>query len=86
MPRYLVEIFVSRSRAREAAAAGRRARTAAEALSREGTSVRYLRTTYLPDDETCFHAFEADSVAAVEEVSQRARLGRGRVVGAIEAP
>jgi hypothetical protein len=85
LPRYLVEVFVTRSRAREAGAAGRRARTAAEALSREGTSVRYLRTTYLPDDETCFHVFEADSAAAVEEVSRRARLGRVRVVTAIEA-
>jgi hypothetical protein len=47
--------------------------------------VRYLRTTYLPDDETCFHVFEADSAAAVEEVSRRARLGRVRVVTAIEA-
>jgi hypothetical protein len=85
MPTYLVEAYMPRSQAEEARAAGRRARAAAEELSREGTPVRYVRTTFLPDDETCFHLFEASSAEAVEEVSRRARLGRARVVRAVEA-
>ncbi len=85
MPSYLVEAYLPRAQAEEARAAGLRARVAAERLSREGVPVRYVRTTFLPDDETCFHLFEADSAAAVEEVSHRARLGRGRIVPAIEA-
>ena len=85
MPTYLVEAYTSRSHAQEAWAAGRRARAAAKALSREGTAVRYVRTTYLPDDETCFHFFEAPSAEIVEEVSLRARLGRARIVPAIDA-
>jgi hypothetical protein len=85
MPTYLVETYMPRSRAREARAAGRRARAAAEELSREGSPVRYLRTTFLPGDETCFHLFEASSADAVEEVSRRARLGGARIVLVVEA-
>jgi hypothetical protein len=77
VPSYLVEGDLPRARAREASATARRARAAAEARSREGVPIRYVRTTYLPDDETCFHLFE--------EAGRRAELGRARVVPAIEA-
>jgi hypothetical protein len=85
MQTYMVEAYMPRSHAQEAGAAGRRARAAAEKLSREGTPVRYVRTTFLPDDETCFHLFEAVSADAVEELTRRADLGRARVVPAVEA-
>jgi uncharacterized protein DUF4242 len=86
MATYLVEAYMPRSHAREARAAGRRARAAADDLSREGRPVRYVRTTFLPDDETCFHLFDAVSAEAVEEVSRRAQLGRARVVSAVVIP
>jgi hypothetical protein len=85
VPTYLVEAYMPRSHAQEAWAASERARAAAEELSREDRDVRYVRTTFLPDDETCFHLFEAASAEVVEEVSRRAELGRARVVPAIEA-
>jgi hypothetical protein len=44
-----------------------------------------VRTTFLPDDETCFHVFEADSADVVAEVSRRAGLGWARVVPAVES-
>jgi len=84
MPTYLLESYMPRSRAADARAAGRRASTAAEDLTREGTRVRYVRTTFLPDDETCFHFLEAASAAAVEELGRRAQLGRVRVVRALD--
>jgi hypothetical protein len=84
LPTYMIEAYIPRSHAQEASAAGRRARAAAEELSGEGTPVAYVRTTFLPDDETCFHFFEAVSAGAVEEVSRRADLGRARVVAAVE--
>lgn len=85
MPTYLVETYMPRSHAQEARAAGRRAQAAVEELSREGTPVRYVRMTFLPDDETCFHLFAAGSVDVIEEVCRRARLERARVVPAIES-
>jgi hypothetical protein len=84
VPRYLVEAYVPRSRLREARVAGRDARTAAKELAREGTQVRYVRTTFLPGDETCFHVFEAASEEAVGEVCRRAGIGSGRIVPAVE--
>jgi hypothetical protein len=80
VPSYLVEVFLPQSGADAALAAGRRARAAATELSSEGVAVSYVRTTFLPEDETCFHLFEAVSAGAVEEVSRRAQLGRARVV------
>ena len=84
MPSYLVEVYLPRSLAHEVRATGRRARAAAEQLSREGIPIHYVRTTYLPDDETCFHHFEAHTPAAVEEASRRAALGRARIAPTIE--
>jgi hypothetical protein len=84
VPTYLVEVYMPRSRPHEARATGRRARAAAEALSHEGTPIRHLRTTFLPDDETCFHLFEAASAEVVDEAVSRAALGHARVVPAVE--
>ena len=84
MPRYLVEAYMPRSRASDAGEIGRDARTAAEELAREGTPVRYVRTTFLPEDETCFHVFEAPSAEAVSEVCRRAGIVSGRIVPALE--
>jgi Protein of unknown function (DUF4242) len=85
MPSYLAEVYLPRSRAHELRATARRACAAAAELSREGVPIRYIRTTYLPDDETCFHHFEAPTPAAVEEATRRAALGRVRIVPAIVA-
>jgi hypothetical protein len=73
-----------RSHARDARAAGYEARVAAEQLSREGRQVRYLRTTFLPNDETCFHVFESADKEAVGEVCRRAGMGSARIVQALE--
>jgi hypothetical protein len=86
MQSYLVEVYVPRSGAHDARITARRARAAAARLTREGTPVTYVRTTFLPDDETCFHVFEAESSSAVDAVCARARLGRIRIVPAIEDP
>jgi hypothetical protein len=84
MRSYLVETYVPRSRPGEAEAAGRRVESAAASLSGTGIPVRYVRTTLLPDDETCFHLVEAPSADAVREVCRLADLAHGRIVGAVE--
>jgi len=58
--------------------------TAAAALTDEGVPVTYGRTIYLPVDETCFHLFEAPSLAAIEAVTARAELTVQRIARAIE--
>ncbi len=84
MARYLVETYVPRGRARELETVGRAIRAAIAEVEGEGVVVRYVRTTLLPDDETCFHVLEAASPEAVERVCRRAGLDRVRVVSAIE--
>ena len=86
MQNYILEAYLPLSRAQQARATAHRARAAAEALAHDGVSIRYVRTTYLPDDETCFHLFEAASPDIVEEAGRRAELGRVRVIPAVETP
>jgi hypothetical protein len=84
MPNYLVESYLARSRGRDLQDLAARARQAAEALAREGKDVKYLRSSFLPEDEVCLHWFEAPSYALVGEAAQRASLACDRIVEAIE--
>ncbi len=84
MPSYLVETYLPRTQAHDARTVGRRARAAARQLSCEGAPVRYVRTTLLPDDEMCFHVFEAASEQAVAATCRRAGLESARIVPVLE--
>ena len=84
MPSYLVETYIPRSRADDAHEVARRACAVAEAMSAEGTAVRYIRTAFVPADETCFHFFEAASDDAVEEACRRAGISSARIVPVVE--
>jgi hypothetical protein len=80
---FLVELYVSRA---DAAALGRgaeRVRRAADEQTRRGTPVRYLRSIYVPEDETCLLLFDAVSAEAVADVASRAALPYERLVAAI---
>jgi hypothetical protein len=83
VPSYLLECYVPNAEASAAGGAARRARLVAEQLSHEGMSVRYLRTLFLPEDELCFHLFEAGSSDVVEELARRTEPGRCRLVSAV---
>ena len=85
MPSYLVESFVPRSSLDTALEAGGRLRAACDELRRKGSSARYVRTTFVPEDETCFHLIEADSAEVAAELCRRASICRVRIVVANEA-
>lgn len=55
------------------AAAGAAKQKAAE-LDSEGTDIRYIRSTWVPDGERCYCLFEGSSREAVAEVQKRANL------------
>jgi len=61
-----------------------RLRDAAAAITTDGAAVRYVRSLFLPGDETCFHVFEADSTASVSDTTRRAGVLCARIVEAIE--
>jgi len=77
MVEFALELYVSRT---DTAAVQRNAELARTAA--EGTSVLYLRSIFMPEDETCFLFFEASSAADVGEVAARAGLDAERVVEA----
>jgi hypothetical protein len=62
----------------------RRARAAAESASAQGYEVRHVRTFLAPDDEMCFHIFDASSAEAVERMAELAHLVRGRITEVVE--
>jgi Protein of unknown function (DUF4242) len=77
---FLVEVYQPRASANVAAA---RARSAAKAASRAGTPVRYVRSIFVPEDETCFHVFESSSKEAVLEATERAAFAFPRIAEAV---
>jgi hypothetical protein len=52
-------------------------------MTQEGTPVRYLRSTFIPDEEKCFCLFEGPSVEAVRTANDRAQLPYERIVEAM---
>lgn len=83
MPSYLVETFLARGATGERRAFDRRARLAAEALTRAGMRVRFDGSIHIPEDEICFFAFAAASNREAALVAQRAGLDPLRVVEAV---
>ncbi len=83
MPSYLVETFLARGAAGDRRARERRARSAAEAMTREGTRVGFEGSIHVPEDEICFFTFAAASVREAAVAAQRAGLEPLRVVEAI---
>lgn len=81
---FLVEAYTPRGAGLDTAAFATRAHAAAREVSRTAGTVRYLRSIFVPGDETCFHLFEAPSAEAVWEASRRAALSAERVVEALQ--
>jgi hypothetical protein len=77
---YLVERYLP---SQEVAEAAERVDVATSQTASEGISVRYLGTTYVPDDETCFCEFEAPSREVVEQVNERANAPYTRILPAV---
>ena len=85
MPSYLVESYLARGGAGERTTRERRARSAAEELTREGTRVRFDRSIHVPEDEICFFVFDPPSGREAALAAQRAQLEPLRVVEAISS-
>lgn len=77
MPTYIVEAYSS-----DAGVADQRLR--AERAAQLGTSIRYIRTTVVPGDQTVLHLFEATSPDALREAVTNAALECDRIVEVVE--
>jgi hypothetical protein len=83
MPTFLAEAFIAAVDPDSAGAGERAARSAAEALTRDGTPIRFGGSIYVPEDEICLLSFDAVSATDVERVAETAGLRLLRVVEAI---
>ena len=86
VPNYLVETYLARGGTGERETRERRARSAAEELTREKTPVRFEQSIHIPEDEICFFVFDAPSSRDAALAAQRARLEPIRVVEAATSP
>jgi ubiquinone/menaquinone biosynthesis C-methylase UbiE len=80
MPEFLVELYVPQADGAAVERKARSARLAALELTREGRSVQYVRSIFVPEDETCFLLVEADTAEAVQEAATRAAVPFERVL------
>ena len=83
MPSYLVETYLAQGRAGERDEWEGLARSAAQELTTQGTSVRLDSSIHVPEDEICFFVFEAPSSQAAADAVEHAGLDVLRVVEVI---
>jgi len=86
MTEFLGELYVPRAHGVAVEDDEARVRAAAAELTREGRPVHFVRTIFVPEDETCFYLFEASSAGAVREVGARAALLFDRVSASWRSP
>jgi hypothetical protein len=86
LTRYLVELERPSDGWGELQRVTARARESAEQLSAEGTPIRFLRSIFVPEDESCCFLYEAYSASAVGEAGRRAQLAIERIDESVRIP
>lgn len=84
MPLYLVERILPGATLDAVAAIQRAATEMCRAVAADGTTVRYLRSTFTPGESRCRCLFEAADAEAVQAVNEVAQLDYSRIVLAVE--
>jgi len=82
---FLVEVYLSPTAVSPRRPSPEDLADAAELLSREGRPVRFVRSLFVPEEETCFYLFEAQTSDDVREVATRAGLAFDHVAEASSA-
>jgi hypothetical protein len=83
MGTYMVERYLPGVTEKELHAAIGRLQAAAAQLQAEGVAIRYLGSTFTPEDQCCFCLFASASPAAVQEANERALFPFARIVPAV---
>ena len=81
---YMVERELLGITLEQLAAAQQAAIATGEQMTRDGTSVRYLRSTFVPGENRCMCLFEAESPEPVKQLNHRAGIPYTRVVEALD--
>ena len=81
---YMVERSLKGIAMPDLANAQQSAISTAKQFTAEGTPVRYIRSTFVPETGACMCLFEADSAGTVERVNKEAKIPFDRVTEALD--
>ncbi len=81
---YMVERELPGITLEQLAAAQRAAIETSETFTSQGKSVRYLRSTFVPEEEKCMCLFESASPDLVKQVNDAAQIPYTRVIEALD--
>lgn len=84
MPVYMVERELPGVSMDQLAAAQKAAIETGQQFTAEGKNVRYIRTTFVPNESSCMCLFEADDAEHVREVNEAAKIPYTRIVEALD--
>ena len=83
MPKYYVERHLPGITSEQLTAAAGRAKSTTAEMTKEGTPVRYLRSTFVPGEDKCYCLFDGPSEKVVKEANERAEIPFERIVEAM---
>lgn len=86
MPVYVGERYIPNADRDIALAQAERLRVAVRRLGRDGSTVRLMSTTFVPNEEWAFDLFEADSADQVERVYEDSTVAVERVTEGVHLP
>lgn len=81
---YLVERSLPGIAMNDLAAAQKAAIATSDQFTRDGTPVRYLRSTFVPGSGACMCLFEAADGDAVRRVNEQAKIPFDRITEALD--
>ncbi len=81
---YMVERSLKGILMNDLAAAQNRAISAAEEMTKAGTPVRYIRSTFVPDSGCCMCLFAASDAEHVKKLNQKANIPFDSVVPVLD--
>jgi hypothetical protein len=84
MPVYMVERELKGIAMSDLAAAQQLAIRTSKDYTAKGTPMRYIRSTFAPQDGRCMCLFEANSAADVTRLNEEAKIPFTRVVDALD--
>ena len=84
MPIYLVDRNLPGITMEQLGSAQRAAIQTSERFTTEGKPIRYIRSTFIPQESRCMCLFEADNPTLVKELNQAAGIPFERVVEAAD--
>ena len=81
---YMVERDLPGVTMDQLAAAQKAAIETGQQFTADGKNVRYIRTTFVPNEAHCMCLFEADNADLVREVNEKAQIPFTRIVEAMD--